>query len=168
MIESAFYATRTGRPGQTMLKFPMDVILGEDKVKVPYKIRWPTDDRTDKTAIQRAVQQISSAKRPLILAGSTMLHVGAHLLCKIIAVGCRFTSLDTGHWNLDLPSLIQIDEDSSRGRHLRWRLAPDLRRQSTIVQRSTLSTHLAGSTVGFVSGRDPLSGCSRHRLQHIL
>ncbi|MDP7279430.1 MAG: thiamine pyrophosphate-binding protein [Candidatus Poribacteria bacterium] len=158
LIESAFYAMRSGRPGPTMLEFPMDVILGEDKVKIPDKIRRPIDTRTDETAIQRAVQQISSAKRPLILAGSAVLHAGArpdlqklaeklqapvvvtrcgkgvldenhplalqhisgllgqqaiqHTDCTI-AVGCRFTSLDTGHWNLDLPSLIQIDEDLS-------------------------------------------------------
>ena len=158
LIESAFYAMRTGRPGPTMLEFPMDVILGEDKVKLPAKIRRPIDKRTDETAIQRAVQQISSAKRPLILAGSAVLHAGArpalqklaeklqapvvvtrcgkgvldenhplalqhingflgqqaiqHTDCTI-AIGCRFTSLDTGHWNLDLPSLIQIDEDPS-------------------------------------------------------
>ncbi|MAT78258.1 hypothetical protein CMK14_24350, partial [Candidatus Poribacteria bacterium] len=77
LIESAFYAMRTGRPGPTMLEFPMDVILGEDKVKLPAKIRRPIDKRTDETAIQRAVQQISSAKRPLILAGSAVLHAGA-------------------------------------------------------------------------------------------
>jgi len=158
LIEGAFYAMRSGRPGPTMLEFPMDVILGEDKVKIPDKIRRPIDTRTDETAIQRAVQQISSAKRPLILAGSAVLHAGArpdlqklaeklqapvvvtrcgkgvldenhplalqhisgllgqqaiqHTDCTI-AVGCRFTSLDTGHWNLDLPSLIQIDEDLS-------------------------------------------------------
>ncbi|MDP6596800.1 MAG: thiamine pyrophosphate-binding protein [Candidatus Poribacteria bacterium] len=158
LIEGAFYAMRSGRPGPTMLEFPMDVILGEDKVKITDKIRRPIDTRTDETAIQRAVQQISSAKRPLILAGSAVLHAGArpdlqklaeklqapvvvtrcgkgvldenhplalqhisgllgqqaiqHTDCTI-AVGCRFTSLDTGHWNLDLPSLIQIDEDLS-------------------------------------------------------
>jgi len=159
LVKNAFLAMRTGRPGPTMLEFPMDVILGESHVKIPNQVQRPAIKPAKTDLVRAAVQHIEAAKRPLILAGAAVLHAEARMALQAlaekrqipvavtrcgkgvldenhslalqhvggflgrqaikqsdctIAVGCRFTSLDTGNWNLELPTpLIQIDEDSS-------------------------------------------------------
>ena len=39
VVGNAFQAMKTGRPGPTMLEFPMDVITGEDTVTIPDRIQ---------------------------------------------------------------------------------------------------------------------------------
>ncbi|HIM10303.1 TPA: thiamine pyrophosphate-binding protein, partial [Candidatus Poribacteria bacterium] len=157
VVENAFQAMRTGRPGPTMLEFPMDVITGEDKVTIPNRVQRHFKEPAKADDIQSVIQQVEQASRPIILAGSAVVHSCAmnelrNLAEKLnvpvavtrcakgalneghplalqnisgfqakqamqmadctLAIGCRFTSIDTRSWSFEPPRpLIQIDED---------------------------------------------------------
>ncbi len=80
-VKEAFYIARTGRPGPVLIDIPKDVqiartefVYPEDPVELPgYKPRTviPPED------LERAVELINSARRPVILAGHGVLMSGA-------------------------------------------------------------------------------------------
>ncbi len=157
VVEEAFRAMRSGRPGPTMLEFPADVISGEGDVEVPSRVEREPEAPPSSTDVQAAAEAISAAKMPIIYAGSAVVHADAgdelrrlaenlnapvavtrcakgalpedHPLAVahvggfvarqamadadcMIAVGCRFTSIDTGSWSFEPPRpLIQIEAD---------------------------------------------------------
>lgn len=159
VVESAFRAMRTGRPGPVVLEFPMDVITGEGDVTIPSRVHRSTGAPPDNGDVQLAAETLNRAKMPIIFVGSAVIHSDAceelrRLAEKLnapvvvtrcakgalredhplalrnsngflarqamqvadctLAIGPRFTSIDTRSWSLEPPRpLIQIDEDAA-------------------------------------------------------
>jgi len=157
VVEKAFKAMRNGRPGPTVLEFPMDVTSGNGEVRIPDRVDRDDLPTADVSSLSTAVDKIRNAKLPLIFAGSAVIHSNARTELKLlaeklnapvivtrcakgalsedhplalqvsygylgqqalnqadclIAIGTRFTSIDTRNWSLKMPkSFIQIDED---------------------------------------------------------
>lgn len=74
-IETAIRHAISGTPGPVFLEIPMDVLMKEgDLKKVPYK-RIPTAPPTlspDKSAIMPALEILKNAKRPMLMAGTSL------------------------------------------------------------------------------------------------
>jgi acetolactate synthase-1/2/3 large subunit len=159
VIEKAFEAMRTGRPGPTVLEFPQEVISGEGEVVIPPRVQRPEGVSPEAADIRSAAERLNQAQRPILFAGAAVAHDAAckelrnlaeklkapvvvtrcgkgalredHplALCNIggflgrwamqaadctVAIGCRFTSIDTRNWSLDIPRpLIQLDADET-------------------------------------------------------
>ena len=159
VVENAFRAMRTGRPGPTMLEFPMDVITGDGQVSIPPRVKRSTASAPDIADLRSVAEAINQAKMPILFVGSAVVHSEArealrrlaeklnapvvvtrcakgalredHPLALMncngfiarqamqladctVAIGPRFTSIDTRSWSLELPRpLLQIDEDSA-------------------------------------------------------
>ena len=159
VVENAFRAMRNGRPGPTVLEFPMDVTTGDGEVQIPPHVKREDLSLPNDFNLSAAVDKIRNAKLPLIFAGSAVIHANArnelrllaeklnapvivsrcakgalsedhplalqicygflgqealkHADC-LIAIGPRFTSIDTRSWSMKLPQpFIQIDEDEN-------------------------------------------------------
>ena len=157
VVEKAFKAMRNGRPGPTVLEFPMDVSTGTANVRIPKRVERDELSAPKDSDISTAIEKIRNSRLPIILAGSTVRHAGARNELKLlaeklnvpvivtrcakgvlsedhelalqicygylgkealkhadclIAIGTRFTSIDTRSWTMQLPeTFIQIDED---------------------------------------------------------
>lgn len=159
VVENAFKAMRNGRPGPTVLEFPMDVTSGNAQVRIPRRVEREDLQPPNNSDISVAIDKIRKAKYPLIFAGSAVIHAKARnelmLLAEklnapvivsrcakgvlsedhnlalqicygylgkealkqsdcLIAIGTRFTSIDTRNWTMQIPEVfIQIDEDEN-------------------------------------------------------
>ena len=157
VVEGAFRAMRSGRPGPAVLEFPMDVVRADGDPAIPEYVRGSRCPAPASGDLSTAARRIDRARRPVCLVGSAVIHSGAQaelrrLVEKIqapvvvtrcakgaldenhplalrgsngylarealkaadatLAIGCRFTSIDTNNWRLELPRpLIQLDED---------------------------------------------------------
>ena len=72
VVGNAFKATRTGRPGPTMLEFPMGVVTGDGDVRIPSRVEREELSTPDDASLSTAVETIRNAKMPLIFAGSAV------------------------------------------------------------------------------------------------
>ena len=159
VVEKAFTAMRNGRPGPTVLEFPMDVTSDSAEVRIPQRVERDDLPPPSDASLSAAIDRIRKAKYPLIFAGSVVIHAKARdelrLLAEklnapvtvtrcakgtlsedhplslricyeflgkealkqsdcIIAIGPRFTSIDTRSWSMQMSqTLIQIDEDEN-------------------------------------------------------
>lgn len=157
VVEGAFKAMRSGRPGPAVLEFPMDVVRADGDPRIPGYARGSRNPAPAAGDLRAAARRIDRAGRPVCLVGSAVIHSGAlvelrRLVERIqapvvvtrcakgaldenhplalrgsngylarealrvadatLAIGCRFTSIDTNNWRLKLPQpLIQLDED---------------------------------------------------------
>jgi len=74
MLEEAFYVAAEGRQGPVVIDLPMDVqreALIENSYSIPYKALRPVGPALD--LIDKAVQWIANAKKPVIFAGQGVL-----------------------------------------------------------------------------------------------
>ena len=85
VVENAFKAMRNGRPGPTVLEFPMDVVTGEGEVRIPPRVERAELPPPDDTTLSTAVETIRNAKMPLIFAGSAVFHSNARNELRILA-----------------------------------------------------------------------------------
>ncbi|MCY4570033.1 MAG: thiamine pyrophosphate-binding protein [Candidatus Poribacteria bacterium] len=85
VVENAFKAMRTGRPGPTMLEFPMDVVTGEGDVRIPTRVERAELSPPDDASLSTAVDTIRNAKMPLIFAGSAVFHSNARNELRLLA-----------------------------------------------------------------------------------
>ena len=85
VVENAFKAMRNGRPGPTVLEFPMDVVTGEDEVRIPKRVERAELPAPDDTDLSTAVETIRNAKMPLIFAGSAVFHANARNELRLLA-----------------------------------------------------------------------------------
>ncbi|MCZ6680619.1 MAG: thiamine pyrophosphate-binding protein [Candidatus Poribacteria bacterium] len=157
VVEDAFRAMRTGRPGPVVLEFPMDAITGDGEVDIPPRVERQPAAPPNPADVQAAAEALQQADRPILFVGSAVIHsnaceelqqlaeklnapvvvtrcgkgalredhplalqqVGGFLARQALeladctlAIGPRFTSIDTGTWSLEFPRpLIQFDED---------------------------------------------------------
>ena len=158
VVENAFRAMRSGRPGPVVLEFPMDVVTGEGEVSIPARVERQPAASPNPADLQAAAEALRNAERPILFAGSAAIHSDArdelqqlaeklnapvvvarcakgalpedhplalqivygfqgHQAMQIadctLAVGPRFTSIDTRTWSFKPPRpLIQLDEDA--------------------------------------------------------
>ena len=85
VVENAFKAMRNGRPGPTVLEFPMDVVTGEGDVRIPPRVERAELPPPDNTDLSTAVETIQNAKMPLIFAGSAVFHANARNELRLLA-----------------------------------------------------------------------------------
>ena len=85
VVENAFKAMRTGRPGPTMLEFPMDVVTGEGDVRIPTRVERAELSPPDDASLSTAVDTIRNAKMPVIFAGSAVFHSNARNELRLLA-----------------------------------------------------------------------------------
>ena len=85
VVENAFKAMRNGRPGPTVLEFPMDVVTGEGEVQIPTRVERDELPPPDDTDLSTAVETIRNAKMPLIFAGSAVYHANARNELRLLA-----------------------------------------------------------------------------------
>lgn len=88
VVKKAFYISSTGRPGPVLIDIPKDVQQNEAEIKFPDDIKikgyHPWVD-PDVTAIERAIDMLLSAERPMILAGGGVIISGAFAELQSIA-----------------------------------------------------------------------------------
>lgn len=85
VVENAFKAMRNGRPGPTVLEFPMDVVTGEGEVRIPPRVERTELPPPDDADLSTAVETIRNAKMPLIFAGSAVFHADARNELRLLA-----------------------------------------------------------------------------------
>ena len=85
VVENAFKAMRNGRPGPTMLEFPMDVVTGEGDVRIPPRVERSELPPPDDADLSTAVETIRNAKMPVIFAGSAVFHSNARNELRLLA-----------------------------------------------------------------------------------
>ena len=85
IVENAFKAMRNGRPGPTVLEFPMDVVTGEGAVRIPPRVERAELSPPDDADLSTAVETIRNAKMPLIFAGSAVYHANARNELRLLA-----------------------------------------------------------------------------------
>lgn len=85
VVENAFKAMRNGRPGPTVLEFPMDVVTGEGEVRIPPRVERAELSPPDDADLSTAVETIRNAKMPLIFAGSAVYHANARNELRLLA-----------------------------------------------------------------------------------
>lgn len=85
VVENAFKAMRNGRPGPTMLEFPMDVVTGDGDVRIPPRVERAELSLPDNADLSTAVETIRNAKMPLIFAGSAVFHSNARNELRLLA-----------------------------------------------------------------------------------
>lgn len=80
IIKEAFYIASTGRPGPVLIDFPKDIATGSAPVPEEKEIDLPGYQPTlqpNYLQIRKLTEAVSSAKRPVILAGAGVLHANA-------------------------------------------------------------------------------------------
>ena len=85
VVENAFRAMRNGRPGPTVLEFPVDVLTGEGDVRIPPRVERTELSPPNDTSLSAAVDKIRDAKMPLIFAGSAVIHANARNELRLLA-----------------------------------------------------------------------------------
>ncbi len=85
VVENAFKAMRNGRPGPTVLEFPMDVLTAEGVVNIPLNVEREDSSSPDESTLNKTIEEISNAEFPLILAGSAVIHTHARNELRLLA-----------------------------------------------------------------------------------
>ena len=87
-VKKAFYISSTGRPGPVLIDIPKDVQQNEAEIPFPNEVKirgyhpWIDPDIKE---IERAVEMLLSAERPIILAGGGVIISGAFAELQSIA-----------------------------------------------------------------------------------
>lgn len=88
VVKKAFYISSTGRPGPVLIDIPKDVQQNEEEIPFPTEVKirgyHPWVD-PDVTQIERAIDMLLSAERPIILAGGGVIISGAFAEIQSIA-----------------------------------------------------------------------------------
>ncbi|MGE0468260.1 MAG: acetolactate synthase large subunit [Nitrospira sp.] len=80
-VRKAFKIAETEKPGATHLELPEDVaeeVIGETGHKEPLPVQSPVLPEPSPAQVVRAIQAISGAQRPVLLAGNGVVRGGAH------------------------------------------------------------------------------------------
>ena len=98
ILKEAFYIARTGRPGPVLVDIPKDITVDIGEFEYPNKINMPTYKPTykgNKKQIERAVEAIKNAKKPLIYIGGGVVLSNAGELVKEITTKTQIPAVET-------------------------------------------------------------------------
>ncbi|MBO0737433.1 MAG: acetolactate synthase 3 large subunit, partial [Alphaproteobacteria bacterium] len=79
MLHEAFYVAKSGRPGPVVVDLPKDVLFASGRYCAPENVRhksYRPQVQPDPTRVQRAVEMIATAKRPLFYGGGGLINSG--------------------------------------------------------------------------------------------
>ncbi|MBM3504755.1 MAG: acetolactate synthase 3 large subunit [Alphaproteobacteria bacterium] len=88
-IHEAFYVARAGRPGPVVVDLPKDVQLASGDYVGPTDIRHRTYQpriKGDARAIERAVELLAQAKRPIVYSGGGVINSGPRAAELLVAL----------------------------------------------------------------------------------
>jgi acetolactate synthase-1/2/3 large subunit len=98
VVHEAFYVAKSGRPGPVVVDLPKDVVTAKGHYVGPAKVRhksYKPQVKGDAAAIERAVELMANAKRPLLYAGGGVINSGpaaTELLTQLVKMsGFPFT-----------------------------------------------------------------------------
>ncbi len=80
-IHAAFHVAKSGRPGPVVIDLPKDVQFAEGIYKAPGEMAFENyrpQIEPDMTAVERAVDLIASAKKPIFYTGGGVINSGPH------------------------------------------------------------------------------------------
>src|SRR6516225_6238620 len=91
VISQAFHVMRSGRPGPVLIDLPLDVQLAEiefdDETYAPLPVYKPA---ATKKQIEKALEMLNAAERPLIVAGGGIINAGA---CDLLTAFAETTNV---------------------------------------------------------------------------
>jgi acetolactate synthase-1/2/3 large subunit len=85
VVEKAFRALRSGRPGPVVLEFPDDVLTGSTSAGSRPMVERQPGAAPDPDAIRDLSEALADAKMPMIVAGSAVIHAGALEELRLLA-----------------------------------------------------------------------------------
>jgi acetolactate synthase-1/2/3 large subunit len=88
IVKKAFYISSSGRPGPVLIDIPKDVQTGEAEIEFPSSVRirgYEPVVEPSGVEVERAVDLILSAERPMILAGGGVAISGAFIELQTLA-----------------------------------------------------------------------------------
>jgi len=85
VVAEAFRALRSGRPGPVVLEFPEDVLTGSTKKGALPRVERRPGATPDPNGIREVSKTLASAKMPMIIAGSAVIHAGALEELRLLA-----------------------------------------------------------------------------------
>src|SRR5258707_85734 len=80
IVHEAFYLASTGRPGPVLIDVPKDVCTERSSIAQSAKLRLPgyrPSLGADQEQIERALERVLAAKRPVLYVGGGIIHSGA-------------------------------------------------------------------------------------------
>jgi len=88
IMKEAFHIASTGRPGPVHIDIPKDITIHEAEFEYPSEVYIPTYKPTvkgNKKQVKRAIEAISSAKKPVIyIGGGAILANSTHLIREFV------------------------------------------------------------------------------------
>ena len=85
VVDEAFRALRSGRPGPVVLEFPDDVLTGSTEAGVLPAVQRRPGATPDPVAIQDVSKALADARMPMIIAGSAVIHANARDELRLLA-----------------------------------------------------------------------------------
>jgi acetolactate synthase-1/2/3 large subunit len=85
VVEEAFRALRSGRPGPVVLEFPQDVLTGSTKKGALPLVERRQGATPDPNGIRDVSRALADARMPMIIAGSAVIHAGALEELRLLA-----------------------------------------------------------------------------------
>jgi acetolactate synthase-1/2/3 large subunit len=85
VVEKAFRALRSGRPGPVVLEFPDDILAGSTKADMPPLVEREPGPAPDPDRIEDISKALADAGMPMIVAGSAVIHAGAREELRLLA-----------------------------------------------------------------------------------
>jgi len=98
ILKEAFYLARTGRPGPVLVDIPKDITVEIGEFKYPESVNIPTYKPTYKgnnRQIEKAVEAIKKAKKPLLYLGGGVVASNAYKLVRELAEKTQIPAVET-------------------------------------------------------------------------
>ncbi len=91
-IHEAFHVARSGRPGPVVVDLPKDVVQSKGEYHPPSRVKskYKPQVKGDLKAIEKAVEMISHAKRPVVYVGGGVINSGP-AACQLLTQFVRMT-----------------------------------------------------------------------------
>ncbi|MGE5477579.1 MAG: acetolactate synthase 3 large subunit [Bacteroidales bacterium] len=91
-IHEAFHVARSGRPGPVVVDLPKDVVQSKGEYQPPSRVKskYKPQVKGDLKAIEKAVEMIAQAKRPIVYVGGGVINSGT-AACQLLTQFVRMT-----------------------------------------------------------------------------
>lgn len=94
-VRKAFKVAQTEKPGATHLELPEDVAATQAPADDPLRVQLPFMPEPLSSQVQRAIEVLAGAVRPIVLAGNGVVRRGAHEAVRRFARGLNIPVLHT-------------------------------------------------------------------------